>query len=175
MSQLTIIQQEQLATEILHSVRSIPARLSGFAFLPSSERRRLNVSSNLPVPFLNAVAHALDGAPPLMERSGPNATTLRNAIAFRNTFEGVANELIMVGNGLRHTITLQLSAAGKAALTIYAIAKALNFEDDRQLLIPHIADMKRTLGRSRAAAPPAEEDPDSPPADGGPKPKQEGK
>jgi len=175
MSEITIIEQEQLASEILLSVRSIPTRISGFSFLPVNERRRLQLAANLPVPFLNSAARALDGAPPLLEHSGGNAATLRNAIAFRNNFEGVANELIMVGNGLRQTITLLLSGAGNAALRIYAIAKALNREDDRALLIPYIADMQRTLGRSRVSNPPVEVVPDTPPTTGAPAPRLEGK
>lgn len=146
------IDHQQLAQEILKSIRAVPQQIAGFAFLPADERRRLAIPANLPVPFLNSAAIAVDASPALLAAVGTNATTLRQAIQFRNAFESVADEMILIGNGLKHTITLQLSDAGTAALCIYSISKTINRRDDRALLIPHIENMRRTLGRGRGSS-----------------------
>lgn len=168
------IDHQQLAQQILTTIRGVPQQIAGFAFLPAGERRRLAVPANLPVPFLNSAAIAVDTSPALLAASGMNATTLREAIQFRNAFEVVADEMILIGNGLKHTITLQLSDAGTAALCIYAISKTINRRQDRALLIPHIENMRRTLGRGRGSTevvveePPPQQQPGDTPG-GGPK------
>ena len=151
-----------LAEQILTSVRAVPQQIGGFTFLPPGERRRLSMPANLPVAFLHSAAAALDVSDALFAASGRSAATLRDAILFRNAFDIVADEMILVGHGLKHTITLKLSDAGNAALRIYAMSKTINRENDRLMLVPHIENMRRTLGRVRGPAAVVEEPPGQP-------------
>ncbi|HYC89392.1 MAG TPA: hypothetical protein VEO54_09295 [Thermoanaerobaculia bacterium] len=168
------INYQQLAQQILTTIRAVPQQIGGFTFLPVGERRRLSMPANLPVAFLNHAAVAIDASQTLFVASGTSAQTLRDAILFRNALDVVADEMIMVGQGLKHTITLKLGGAGNAALRIYAISKTINRENDRELLIPHIENMRRTLGRVRGSSevvveePPPQQQPGDTPG-GGPK------
>jgi hypothetical protein len=162
-----------LAQQILTTIRTVPQQIAGFAFLPPGERRRLAVPANLPVPFLNHAAIALDASQALFVASGTSADTLREAIMFRNAYDSVGDEMILIGQGLKHTVTVKLSDAGNAALRIYAISKTINRENDRQLLIPHIENMRRSLGRGRGSTevapdPEPQTEPPQPPP-GGPR------
>jgi hypothetical protein len=165
----TPINHQQIADEILAAVQAGTARIVGFTFMPLGERRRVVVWANLPVPFLNAVAAALDASETLRNVTGLTGAFLRDAIAFRNACQGLADQLALHAVGIRHTIAAKLGVVGNAGLRAYEIAKAMNRESDRELLVPHIADMKRTLGKSRPSAPPA--DP-AKPTDGGTKAKE---
>src|SRR5688572_16756146 len=140
-----VLDYQTAANEILGWLRGVPQKIEGYTFLSLSERRRHSFNATLAVSFLNSAAAATEGSSALLEASRTSAARLRKAIAFRNAYESVANEMIMVGNGLKHTITLVMGDAGNAALRIYAIAKTLNRADDRELLIPYIADMRRAL------------------------------
>jgi hypothetical protein len=150
------VNHQQNADAILAALQAATLRIPGFTFVPIGERRRVTVWANLPVAFLNAVAVALDASETLRNATGLTAAVMRDAIAFRNAYQGLADQLTLYGNGLRHTIAATLAVVGNAGLRAYEIAKAMNRASDRELLIPHIADMRRTLGKSRPSLPPAE-------------------
>ena len=166
------VNHQQIADEILAAVQTATQRIEGFTFVPVGERRRVTVWANLPVPFLNAVATALDVSETLRGATGLTGAVMRDAIAFRNAYQGLADQLTLHGNGLRHTIAVKLAPVGNAALRAYEIAKAMNRASDSELLIPPLADMRRTLGKSRPSPPPAEEPAPGTPPDGGQKPKE---
>lgn len=159
----TPVNHQQIADEILAAVQTATQRIPGFTFVPLGRRRRFVVWANVPVPFLNAVAAALDASETLRTVTGLTGAVMRDAIAFRNAYQGLADQLALQALGLRHTIATKLAPVGNAGLRAYEIAKAMNRASDNELLIPHIADMRRTLGKARSA-PPVEE-PASP--DGG--------
>jgi hypothetical protein len=164
------INHQQVAQQLLLAVRGIPAQIERYTFIPAAERRRLVLQANIPVRFLNSAAAALDVSPALVGATGVTGDDIRQAIMFRNAFQPLGDELIMVGQGVRHTVTLRLSDAGNVAYQVYAIAKTLNRSADREVLIPHIEDMRRYLGRSGRSEPTVEPEPDQPPQTEPPQP-----
>jgi hypothetical protein len=159
----TEVNNQQLAQQILLAIRGIPPLIAGFTFMPPAEQRRLVLHANLPVRFLNAAAIALDASPALVQVTGLTGEAIRDAVAFRNALQPVSDEIIMIGQGVRHTITSRLSHAGNLAYRVYSMAKTMNRAEDRAVLIPHVESMRRTLARSGRTEPTVEPEPPQPP------------
>ena len=84
---------------------------------------------------------------------GPDAA--REAVAFSNAFEAVADELEATAKGMRHTIAIARAKAGDDALHSYDVAKSLSRTKDGASLVPHVTSMKNALGRGGRRSPKA--------------------
>ena len=157
----------EAASQFLTQLRTMLQSISGFAHVTPGRRRRINPTASVRDAFLQTVAVALDSSDVLASAAQVRGPDLRDAVSFKNAFEPVAVELELAARGLRETIATRRSDAGTRALRAYSMAKSLNRPSDRELLIPHIRDMARTLNRGRRRQPVVEPDP-APEAPGAP-------
>ncbi len=79
---------------------------------------------------------------------------MRDVIEFAAAYGSVAEELEGVAKGIRNTIAARRSEVGVAALQAYAIAARMAKIREHAALIPHVGEMKRTIGRGRGRAVP---------------------
>ena len=55
-----------------------------------------------------------------------------------------------MGKSVRYTIAVKRASVGTLALQVYQMSKALARKTMRQVIMPHLDNMKRALGRTRA-------------------------
>lgn len=141
-----ITNPQELAQHLLLAARAIAAQVPGYVFIPVAERRRLQLQANIPVVFLTSAAAALDASPALAAALGiTGGDRIRNAIATRNALLPVSDELFIISRGVRHTLTVGMSDAATIGQQVYSMAKTFNRTADREVLIPHIENMRRAL------------------------------
>jgi hypothetical protein len=164
----TPINYEEAANAMMIQLRELVQSIPGFGYAAKGRRRKISSAAHVPDPFLEAVAVACDASVQLSAASELSAPELRGLIAFARAFTSLADEMQLIARGLHDTVAERRAGVGQRALRAYAVAKSINRPEDRELLIPHLANMQRTLGRtgrpSKAAAKPAPAQPPSDPA-----------
>jgi magnesium-transporting ATPase (P-type) len=151
----------EMARQMVAQVRTLIESLEGFVFMTSSERLRVNTSSNVSDRFLIAVAVALEASEPLTISTRLTPAELREIVAYSQAVVGLADELERLTRGVRDTIKLRRAEVATEALRVLSIAKKMNRPGDRQELVSSVEHMQRALGRGRkkAAPKPAEPNP----------------
>ncbi|HEU4889116.1 MAG TPA: hypothetical protein VFV49_14620 [Thermoanaerobaculia bacterium] len=134
-------------------LRLIQDSIAGYGFIGGQRRQSLKSSAAIPDRFLEAVAAALDASLHLATSSKVTGAQLRDVIAFARAFNSLADELEIVARGLRHTIAVRRGELARLGLRAYRIARSLDLPSEAQQLVPHIKEMKRTLGRGRPNKP----------------------
>lgn len=145
----TPINHEEIANAIMIQIRELAQSVPGFTFAAKGRRRKITAAASLPDSFLEAVAVACDASPHLASSSQVTPAELREAINYGRAFTSVANELSVMTRGFLDTVAEHRNEVGQRALRAYSIAKSINRPEDRELLIPHLANMQRALGRGR--------------------------
>jgi len=151
--------------ERMSAIRTELERIRGFAHPAKGARRRINFTASLPDTVLEAVAVAIEASEPLGAAAQVTPNDLRDAIAFERAYRSLADDLEVQANAVRFAIATRRSDAGRLALQTYAIAKGMNRSADHQVLVPHLAVIRKALTRKRkkgADVPPeAEATPDA--------------
>lgn len=145
------ILHDETAKAMMTTLRNLAQSIPGFTFVSPDRRRKINVSASLPDEFLQAVAIACEASPHLASATEVDGAELREAISFGRAFSSLADELELVARGIRGTVALHRAEVGVRALRAYALAKNINRPDDREVLIPHITNMRTALGRAGVA------------------------
>lgn len=146
------INHEAAANALMATLRDlVQSGIPGFALAAKGRRRKINTTASLSDPFLEAAAAACGVHPDLSAAGQITATELRDTIAFSRVFASVAEELRILARGIDDTVAEQRNDVGQRALRVYHVAHRINRPQDRELLIPHLAAMKRTLNRGRTA------------------------
>lgn len=140
---------EITAQAMMMQLRETVQGIAGYAFVGRGQRRKLNTAASLPDRFLQSVAVACDASSHLAGSSQITGSELRDTIAFARAYTSVADELEVIARGLRDTIAARRGDVGQRALRAYSMAKSINRPSDREVLIPHVNEMKRALGRGR--------------------------
>jgi hypothetical protein len=149
----TPIDFEQASAVLLIQVRQLTQSIAGFGFLTKSRRRQITTSASVPDAFLKSTAVACDAQPALGTAAQISSTELRQAIEFTRAFRSVADELELLAKGLRDTVAEHRFDVARRALRVYTLAKTFDGPSDRVMLVPHLKNMKRDLGRSRTKLP----------------------
>lgn len=147
--EITPIDFEQASATILVQVRQLTNSISGFGFVTKARRRQITTSASVPDAFLKSTAVACDAQPELGVAAQVTSNELRQAIEFTRAFNSVADELELLAKGLRDTVAEQRFDVARRALRVYALAKTFNGPTERVMLVPHLNNMKRDLGRTR--------------------------
>jgi dsRNA-specific ribonuclease len=130
----------------------VQSGISGFALAAKGRRRKINTTASLSDAFFEAIAAACAVHSELAAAGGVSASDLRNTIARSRVRASVAEELRILARGVDDTDAEDRHQAGQRALRVYHVADRINRPEDREMLIPHLAAMKRTLNRGRSAA-----------------------
>lgn len=137
------------AGEMLVQLRNLAQTIKGYGFSTKGQRRRLTTFATLPIPFMLEVAVALDASPAYAQHCGITGAQIREIVQFANAYAPVGSELVLVGTGVNDTVQVQLAEAGRLCLRAYRLAKGFHSPTDRELLMPHFAEMQRLLKRGR--------------------------
>jgi hypothetical protein len=140
---------EETAQAMLVQLRQLAHSVPGFAFIPARRRRQLSASASVSDDFLQAVSVACDAQPRLGPSGEITGAELRGMVTFSRQYNSVADELVLLAEGLRGTVAVLRSDVCRRALRVYANAKRIESPEEMEKLIPHLADMKRTLGRAK--------------------------
>ena len=159
MSNLPIepVEHEKRAIAMMVQLRELGTTIHGFTFAAKGRRSRIASVATLPDEFLRAVAVACDAYPHLAAAGQITGDELRDVVQSSQAYTNVVNEMRIQAKGLEDTVAETRGDAGYRALRVYQAAKKINKPDERQALVPHLADMQRYLGRGRGKRPPGAE------------------
>jgi hypothetical protein len=144
---------EAAANALIKEIRElIETRIPGFALAAKGRRLKINTTASLSDGFLEAAAAACAAHHELSVVGQITADEIRDSISRSRVLATVAEELSILSRGVADTAAEARNEVGKKARRIYHYASTLNEEEDRELLFPHRAAMKRTLNRGRTSA-----------------------
>ncbi|HYC93562.1 MAG TPA: hypothetical protein VEO54_30430 [Thermoanaerobaculia bacterium] len=115
--------------------------------------KRLSSAASVPAAFIELTNLALANHMPLVRAEGATPAQVRDLVAYAEAFGPLADELEALAHFMRYSATAARNAAGNEALTTYALATRLAKRPATAYLAPHVADMRRALGRGRKPSP----------------------
>jgi hypothetical protein len=115
--------------------------------------QRLTPASLIPPAFIELTNVAVANQTALVRTDGAPPALVRDLVAYADAFSPLADELEAVAQFLRYSTTAARNLAGTEALTTYALAQRLSKQKRYAHLKPHVADMRRALGRQRKPTP----------------------
>jgi hypothetical protein len=156
---LPITSHEEAAQKILIELRLIAKSVAGYTHVPVARFRKISTTAAVPDDFLQACAVACDANAQLAAASDVTGAELRDVIGFSRAYLSVADELELLARGLRGTVAVRRGEIAQRARRVYSMAKSMNLPVDRDRLVPHITEMKRTLNKTRVKRAPAADPP----------------
>jgi hypothetical protein len=115
--------------------------------IPADENanRKLVSTGTLPAQVIDKIVAMIEQRPLLTGNElGPNE--IRDRVSYAHAYGPVPDEVDAFSSALRHSVLTALSEAGRAALTVYEVAKRESKRPESADLRPHVADIKRLLG-----------------------------
>ncbi len=119
---------------------------------PDATRRLNSVASVSPV-FVELTNVALANQPVLVRTEGATPGQVRDLVSYADAYSPVADELEALAHFVRYSVTVARNVAGNEALTTYSLAQRMSKLPQNAHLKPHVADMRRALGRGRKLTP----------------------
>ena len=127
---------------------------------PGRTRRNLASAASVPPEFIELASVTVRNSAALV-RAGADPEQARDLMSYAEAYSPVADELESLAYFIRHSVDVARNQAGSDALTTYALAQRLARRPETADLVPHVADMRRLLKRTRKAK---AEQPDGTPA-----------
>ena len=121
----------------------------------TDEGRRLSAAASVSAEFIELTNVAVANQTALVRNDGATAAETRDLVSYADAYDPLADELEAFALFLRHSTKTARHLAGTEALTRYALAQRLARQRKTAHLAPHVADMRRALGRVRPASPEA--------------------
>lgn len=115
--------------------------------------RSLSNAASVPPEFVELTNVALAKTTALVRVDGATPAQIRDLMRYADAHEPLADELEASAHFLRYSCAAARNAAGSEALTTYSLAQRLAKRPEYAHLRPHVADMRRALGRHRKLAP----------------------
>jgi hypothetical protein len=129
-------------------VRAIRERIPALV-IPESKgaTQKLISAAAVPPQFIELTAVAVTNSDLLVRKGGADPAQLRDLLSYAEAYEPLADELEELAQFVRHSVITARHKAGSDALTTYALAQVLAKRAETADLAPHVADMKRALGK----------------------------
>jgi len=135
----------EAAQALIVQVRALREKIPNLVNPASKDARvKLASAASVPADFVERIAVAVENTPALV-RGATDPATSRDRMAYVEAWGPVADEVEALARVIRHTVALVRNQAGADALTTYALAQRLAQRPEHADLIPHVADMRRTL------------------------------
>ncbi len=115
---------------------------------PDATRRRVSAASVPPV-FIELTNVAVANQAVLVRQEGATPAQVRDMVRYADSYNPLADELEALAHFVRYSVAAARHAAGTEALTTYSLAQRLAKLPRNAHLRPHVADMRRALGRTR--------------------------
>lgn len=107
-------------------------------------------AASVPPAFVERALVATTNSPLLARPNALDPAVSRDLLKFAEAFAPVADEIEAVAKFVRHSITSARNQAGSDALVTYGLARRLaRHRNSAAEIAPHVADMRRALGRRR--------------------------
>jgi len=97
--------------------------------------------------FIELTAVAVKNSEALVRKGGADPAQLRDLMSYAEAYGPLADELEALAQFIRHSVITARHKAGSDALTTYALAQVLAARPETADLAPHVADMRRALGK----------------------------
>lgn len=156
----------ETAQGLVGEIRTLRQKIPNLV-VPSSkdERVRLASAAAVPAPFVERIAVAVENNTALVRNGATDPEKSRDLMAYAEAFGPLADEVEALARAIRHSVTVARNKAGRDALITYALAQWLAELPEHADLVPHVADMRRTLGpMGKAKKAKAEQPASTPPA-----------
>lgn len=134
--------------------------------IPTLQRstQELSVAASLPPEFIHLTAEAVRISTALVRGGGTEPSVIRDLMTYGEAYSPFADELEALAQFVRHSIAAARHKAGTEALTTYALARRLAKQPENADLAPHVADMRRALGKRFKGRKPDPVEPEPAPA-----------
>jgi hypothetical protein len=144
------VNPEAAANALITAIREqVQSSIPGFALAAKGRRRKITTVVSLSDVFFESVAAACGVHSELAAARGVSASELRDAVSRSRMRASLSEELRILARGVEDTDAEDRNEVGQRALRVYHVADRINRPEDREMLIPHLAAMKRTLNRGR--------------------------
>jgi hypothetical protein len=121
----------------------------------TDETRRLSPAASVSSEFIELTNVAAANQTALVRGDSATPAETRDLVSYADAYDPLADELEAFALFIRHSTRTARNLAGTEALNRYAIARRLAKQRKTAHLAPHVADMRRALGRVRPASPEA--------------------
>jgi len=111
--------------------------------------QRLASAASVPAYFIELTNIAIANHTSLVRAEGLTAEQVRDLVAYADAFSPLVDELEALAKFVQYSTTFARNTAGTEALTTYSLASRLSKRPATAYLAPHVADMRRALGRGR--------------------------
>ena len=121
----------------------------------TDESRRLSAAASVSSEFIELTNMVVANQTALERTDGATPAEVRDLVSYADAYDPLADELEACAQFLRHSTRTARNLVGTEALNRYALARRLARQRKTAHLAPHVADMRRALGRSRPTSPEA--------------------
>lgn len=115
--------------------------------------RRLSQAASISAVFIELTNIAVANQTALVRADGTPPAEIRDLVAYADAYVPLADELEALAQFIRYSTTAARNLAGTEALTTYSLAQRLAKQRRYAHLKPHVADMRRALGKQRKPTP----------------------
>ena len=138
------------AQALITKVRALRDEVPDFTFPEFQGKiQPLSPAASVPPAFVERSLVATANTPMLARPNALDPAVSRDMMKFAEAFAPVADEIEALAQFVRHSITSARNQAGSDALLTYGLAQRLaKHRDTAAEIAPHVADMRRALGRA---------------------------
>ena len=115
--------------------------------------KRLSAAASISSEFIELTNVAVANHGALVRAEAATPPEVRDLVAYADAYDPLADELEALAAFVRYSTIAARNAAGNEALTTYSLAQRLARLPQHAQLKPHVADMRRALGRFRRSTP----------------------
>jgi hypothetical protein len=115
--------------------------------------RRLSQAAAIPAVFIELTNVGVANHTALVRADGAPPAEVRDLVAYADAYVPLADEMEAAAQFLRYSTTAARNLAATEALTTYSLAQRLSRQKRYAHLKPHVADMRRALGKQRRPTP----------------------
>ena len=138
----------------LEELRLWREQIPRFVIPPTSDAtKRLSPAASVSPAFIELTNVATANQKALVREESLSPAEIRDLVSYADAFSPVADELEANAQFVRHSVTVARNIAGNEALATYSLAQRLARMPQHAGLKPHVADMRRALGRVKKLTP----------------------
>jgi predicted metal-dependent phosphoesterase TrpH len=138
----------------LEELRKWREQIPRFAIPETADAtQRLTPAALVSPVFIELTNVAVTNQTALVRADSTPPAEIRDLVAYADAYVPVADQLEAEAHFIRYSTTAARNVAGTEALTTYALAQRLSKEKRYAHLKPHVADMRRALGKQRKPTP----------------------
>jgi len=151
---VTPINHTETAQLRIEELRAWREQIPRFAIPETADAtQRLSQAASVSPIFIELTNVGVTNHTALMRTEGTPPAEIRDQVAYAIAYVPLADELEALAQFIRYSTTAARNLAGTEALTTYSLAQRLAKQKRYAYLKPHVADMRRALGKYRKPKP----------------------